>query len=144
VSAPLPSESVDIVLCTKVVEHAPDPQAILNEVARLLRPGGRSILTNAADWGVHEAPFDHFRYTEDGLRWLCERAGLVVRQIDPLSGIWETVAVRVSACLFSRWGGVHLWRKGVVALLVIAPLQIIALVLEWVSGRRGGTLGTRC
>jgi len=99
------------------------------------------ILTTPQTWGVHEAPFDYFRYTEYGLRLLCERAGLVVQQIDPLSGIWGTVAVRVSAYLFYRWGGVHLWRKGVVALLVIAPLQLMGIVLEWVAGRRGDPLG---
>jgi SAM-dependent methyltransferase len=139
--APLPSASVDIVLCTEVIEHVPDPQTILNEVARLLRPGGRLILTTPQTWGVHEAPFDYFRYTEYGLRLLCERAGLGVKQIEPLSGIWGTVAQRVSAYLFYRWGGRRLWRKGVVALLVTAPLQLMGIVLDWVSGRRGDPLG---
>lgn len=139
--APLSSESVSTVLCTEVIEHVRDPQAILNEVSRILRPGGRLILTAPQTWGVHEAPFDYFRYTEYGLRLLCERAGLVVKHVEPLSGIWGTVAVRLSSYLFYRWGGVRPWRKGVVALVVTAPVQLMGIVLERIAGRRGDTLG---
>lgn len=37
---PLKSESVDIVLCSWVLEHLPDPQHTFGEIARVLKPGG--------------------------------------------------------------------------------------------------------
>lgn len=40
-----PDESFDTVTLIEVIEHVPDERATLNEVARLLRPGGRLLLT---------------------------------------------------------------------------------------------------
>ena len=44
---PLPRESVDLVWCERVLQHVPDPQAALVEIARVLRPGGRALLLDA-------------------------------------------------------------------------------------------------
>ncbi|HEU4534208.1 MAG TPA: methyltransferase domain-containing protein [Polyangiaceae bacterium] len=41
----LPSESFDRVVCTEVLEHTKDPDAILATIARLLRPGGVAVIT---------------------------------------------------------------------------------------------------
>jgi len=37
--------SFDCILCTEVVEHIPDPTDVLNEISRLLKPGGIFIST---------------------------------------------------------------------------------------------------
>lgn len=56
---PEPDASFDAVLCTEVLEHLPDPIRALDEMARLLRPGGMFIIT-APFWSLtHFAPF-HF------------------------------------------------------------------------------------
>ncbi len=41
----LPEGSFDRIICTEVLEHASDPEAILAEAARLLAPGGRAVVT---------------------------------------------------------------------------------------------------
>lgn len=41
----LPSESFDRIICTEVLEHTKDPDAILATIARLLRPGGVAVIT---------------------------------------------------------------------------------------------------
>jgi ubiquinone/menaquinone biosynthesis C-methylase UbiE len=45
VSIPEPDNSFDIILCTEVFEHLPDPIAAIREFSRLLRSGGYLILT---------------------------------------------------------------------------------------------------
>jgi SAM-dependent methyltransferase len=42
---PFPDESFDLVLCTQVIEHLLDPGLGLAEIARVLAPGGRAIVT---------------------------------------------------------------------------------------------------
>jgi len=49
----------DAVLCTEVIEHVPDPIRVLHELSRLLRPGGRLILTAPFCSASHFAPY-HF------------------------------------------------------------------------------------
>lgn len=58
-SIPERDASFDAILCTEVLEHVPDPTMALDEFARLLKPGGKLILTAPfASW-VHMAPY-HF------------------------------------------------------------------------------------
>lgn len=54
---PLPDESVDIAICSHVLEHLPRPEFTMNEIARILRPGGMLLV------GVPVAPkfIAHFR-----------------------------------------------------------------------------------
>ncbi len=40
-----PADSFDIVVCTEVLEHVLDPEPILAEIARVIRPGGRVVIT---------------------------------------------------------------------------------------------------
>ena len=42
---PLPEATADIVMCTEVLEHVPDPAALLRELFRLGRPGALYVLT---------------------------------------------------------------------------------------------------
>lgn len=47
----------DVVLCSEVLEHVPEPTHALDEFTRLLKPGGRLILTAPFGSNVHMAPF---------------------------------------------------------------------------------------
>jgi SAM-dependent methyltransferase len=85
---PLPSQSFDTVLCTQVIEHVADHQALLKEAFRLLRPGGVIILSGPLYWHLHEEPHDYFRFTEHGFRTLLSHAGFQDLEIIPNGGKW--------------------------------------------------------
>jgi ubiquinone/menaquinone biosynthesis C-methylase UbiE len=56
---PLPDHSVDAIMCTEVLEHVPDPVAVIKEFGRLIRPGGYLLLTAPFASLTHFAPY-HF------------------------------------------------------------------------------------
>src|SRR5687767_15064349 len=65
--------SFDVVLCTEVLEHLPEPQRAIDEMYRVLQPGGQLLLTTRFLFPIHDAPHDYFRYTKYGLRYLLRR-----------------------------------------------------------------------
>lgn len=50
----------DAILSTEMIEHVPDPLAVINECARLLKPGGRLILTAPLGSGIHQEPHHYY------------------------------------------------------------------------------------
>ena len=37
----MPDAGFDLVLCTEMLEHVPEPIRVVRELARILKPGGR-------------------------------------------------------------------------------------------------------
>jgi SAM-dependent methyltransferase len=63
-AVPLRSDSIDLVFCASLIEHVPDPGAVLSEIQRVLRPGGLAYVSFPPYYsplGGHEfAPFHYF------------------------------------------------------------------------------------
>jgi SAM-dependent methyltransferase len=89
--------SFDVVLCTEVLEHLPEPQRAIDEMFRVLVPGGRLLLTTRFLFPIHDAPHDYFRFTKYGLRHLLRRFEIVELEE-------ETDAVGTLAVLLQRLG----------------------------------------
>lgn len=89
---PIRSEAYDHIICTQVMEHIPEPGAMLAEFYRLLKPGGRLWLSAPLFYPEHQTPYDFFRYTQYGLRYLHEKAGFTVERIEALEGFFGVLA----------------------------------------------------
>ena len=89
---PFVSQSFDAVLCTEVLEHVPEPWRAYEEIARVLRPGGRALITTPFLYRVHESPYDFYRYTEFAHRHLAARAGLEVEELRTRGGYLTAAA----------------------------------------------------
>jgi 2-polyprenyl-3-methyl-5-hydroxy-6-metoxy-1,4-benzoquinol methylase len=64
---PFKDGEFDNILCTEVLEHLAEPAAAILEMERVLKPGGKLILTTCFIFPIHDAPGDYFRYTKYGL-----------------------------------------------------------------------------
>lgn len=60
---PFPDGSFDHILCTEVLEHAVDPEALVGEMHRVLRRGGSILITVPFSARVHHSPWDFHRFT---------------------------------------------------------------------------------
>jgi SAM-dependent methyltransferase/uncharacterized protein YbaR (Trm112 family) len=70
---PIRDEAVDGIISTAVLEHVMDPSQLVSEMFRILRRGGRLLVTVPFLEGFHEAPSDFQRYTICGLDVLFSR-----------------------------------------------------------------------
>jgi len=88
---PFPDESFDVALSTQVLEHVPEPYRALGEAVRVLKKGGRLILTVPGVWPTHEAPHDFWRFTRHGLMRLLDEHGIEYSELKALGLLWATL-----------------------------------------------------
>jgi SAM-dependent methyltransferase len=81
------------VLCSNLLEHTPEPEAVIAEIERVLRPGGWAYVswTNwLSPWGGHAiAPF-HYLGPQRGLRVYRTLFGEPRGENLPYDGVWPT------------------------------------------------------
>jgi SAM-dependent methyltransferase len=137
---PVEDDSVDVVLATETLEHVPNPAGFLAEVHRVLRPGGRLILTVpfAARW--HYIPHDYWRYTPSSLRNLFEAAGLgdvvVHARGNELTIACYKVMALVLPSVFPPDGGFG--PRRLAAFLALPLVGVLALIGQASLRRDGG------
>jgi SAM-dependent methyltransferase len=92
---PVDDDRFDAVICNQVMEHLPRPVAALRELNRVLKPGGTMICTAPLFYEEHERPYDFYRYTQFGWRFMMEEAGFEILEIDWMEGYFGTVAYQL-------------------------------------------------
>jgi SAM-dependent methyltransferase len=143
---PVADASFGFVLCTEVLEHVADPARVLGELRRVLRVGGRLLVTVPFVGELHEEPHDHWRYTNHGLAGLLARSGFEQIAVTPLTGYWSTVAqVLRHAGLATRPvaspARPATRAAALASLCVSGVLQRLAPTLDRLDGRRALPLG---
>jgi len=86
---PFPDRVFDAVVCAELLEHVYDPQRVLAEVARVLRPGGRLLITVPFLVQIHGDPDDFGRYTDSFWRRALADQGFDAIAIEPHGQFWS-------------------------------------------------------
>lgn len=125
---PLPDESKDSILSTQMLEHVKYPEKCVQEMYRVLKPGGYAVIT-APQWNeLHSVPHDYWRYTKFGLIELFERNGFKTVELHQRGGFFANRAQmtmrylierfhlhnhallgRMASRIFSLWGMFAIW-----------------------------------
>jgi SAM-dependent methyltransferase len=119
---PFADASFDSILCNQVLEHVFNPDEFLGEIVRVLKPGGKLLLTVPFVWDEHEQPFDYARYSSFGLRALLEKQGLKVLQHKKLGADASILFQLANAYLFKITQG---WPKSFKLLLTASVMAFI-------------------
>jgi len=82
----------DIVLMIAVMEHLKDPEKVVREIKRVLKPDGKFIFTTVFVFPIHDAPGDYWRFTYFGLKELLERNGFTA-EIKPDFNSFSTIGI---------------------------------------------------
>lgn len=86
---PLPDNSFDTAFSTQTIEHVEDHQGLVNEAFRLVNAGGYFIISGPLYWHLHEEPYDFFRFTQYGFKYVFEKAGFEMIEIKSNGGAWS-------------------------------------------------------
>ena len=90
---PVPDQSFEVILCTEVLEHVPEPIAAIQEMLRILKPGGRLLLSAPLGSGLHQLPFHFYGgYTPEWYRYVAAKFGAQVNEITPNGGYFKLLA----------------------------------------------------
>ena len=129
-SLPFKNLSFDNLVSFQVMEHVPEPLTFLSEAFRVLKPGGNFFFTTPFMWGEHEEPFDYFRYTRYGIRYLAEKAGFEVVEISPDSKYWTTAVLRFNYYLLRFARGKFKELIKLFFIPVFSLSQLLAFILD--------------
>ncbi|MEP6598403.1 MAG: class I SAM-dependent methyltransferase [Actinomycetota bacterium] len=134
-AAPLPFRDAvfDTILCTSVLEHVDNPECAVDEMSRVLRPGGRLLITVPFLYPTHEAPYDYWRTTHHGLASVLRRHGFLVDDLSAQGGPFLLMghfgilgvvgALRVLSRALGPLG--RLFDNRLLAALIAAPQELI-------------------
>jgi SAM-dependent methyltransferase len=65
-------DSVGTVICLETLEHVADPIRAVQEMHRVLRPGGLLAISSLMFFPIHAHPWDYWRFTPEGFELLLE------------------------------------------------------------------------
>lgn len=82
-AAGLPAQST-------VLEHVPEPIKVIQEIARVLKPGGKLLLTAPLGSGIHQEPYHFYGgYTPYWYQKFLTRAGFLEIIVEPNGGFFR-------------------------------------------------------
>jgi SAM-dependent methyltransferase len=110
---PLATASIDSAMATEVLEHCAEPEKLLSEISRVLKPGGFFFCTVPFLWPLHEVPNDHYRYTPCALRRLLLEAKFSGVQLKAHGG-WDASLAQMLG-LWVTYRGMAQWKRGILS-----------------------------
>ena len=83
-SLPFEDSNFDIVICTEVLEHVENFENSVREIYRVLKVGGKGIISMPFITSEHEEPFDFRRFTSFGIKSEFTKAGFEIVHFEKL------------------------------------------------------------
>lgn len=150
VNIPFADNTWDSILCTEVLEHAVEPEKLVAEMRRVLRPGGTLLLTVPFSARVHHAPHDYQRFTRFRLRrMLASFTDVEVLERGSDYCVIANKLVVLCARLLLSPTGLSGMCGLVFAVTMVAPAAVVALLLAHAAlilglGSKDDPLGYSC
>jgi len=141
------SATVDVILCTQVLEHVKEPHKVFKEFNRLLKAGGRLFLTTNMCYEEHMIPHDYFRYTQYGLRYLSESSGFEVESIKPQGGYFQVLyylLFNLPIFIFIKRNSLLYYLYLLISIVPLFLIGIVVYVLDSLDFNKRITVNYEC
>lgn len=130
VTLPFKDGEFDSAFSSEVFEHVNNIGSILDEINRVLKKGGRMLVSTPFLWNEHEIPYDYYRYTSYGITKLLEEHGFKILKLKKSTSYVEMIFQMRMEYLRS-WRDEHIRQpklRHFFHRLIIAPVAIVGLI----------------
>lgn len=138
---------VGAAMCVEVIEHVFETREFLAELARVLEPGARLLLTSPLCFGEHMQPWDFHRFTRFALQRLMTEAGFEIESLEARGGFFTLAAylmARVPDELVRNGGGFARMMKPLARPFFTYLVAPLLLALDPLDRNQRFTLGYVC
>lgn len=91
--------SYDTVVCSGLLEHMKDPDKLIENLFRVLKPGGKAYVSASCVFSVHRGPENYFHITHFGAKLLFEKYNWSHLDISGSSGPFRTLGINCQRIL---------------------------------------------
>ncbi len=85
-------DNYDTVVNIQVLEHVFEPNAMMHEMCRVLRPGGHLIMLIPQTSTLHMLPHHYYNFTRFWIQEALRRNGMEQIELQPIGGAWSSMA----------------------------------------------------
>lgn len=136
---PFSGDRFDAVICSELLEHVPDPIAVLVEINRVLMPGGTALICVPFMNKIHGDPYDYGRYTDYYWRENLGRNGFGGIMIERQGGFWSVLSDMLRDLAYLKTGSGLLSRPTLFRVVTLLMGAVRMKAVEWDS--RAGAAG---
>jgi len=129
---PFENEKFDAFICTEVLEHVEKYQKLTDEIHRVLKKGGKGIITIPWSARYHYIPWDYFRYTPSSLKNIFSKFSTV--EIKPRGTDIAVIGSKIIVLFFRNLLPKEWWRWLLVPLwIAISPVLLMAVIISHIA-----------
>lgn len=137
---PVRDESFDVILCTQVLEHVPEPVLAIKEFSRILRPGGILLLTAPQRSGLHQPPYHYYGgYTAFWYKRFLPVYGFKIINLEPNGGFFKhygEAGQQFVGMLFPNEGRRWWWRWAFLPIFFLCKMSALiqSVICHYLDG----------
>ncbi len=136
VTIPFPKDHFDSIFSSEVLEHVFNPDVILAEMQRVLKPGGHILLTCPFFWPEHEQPYDYARYSSFALKSLFDKHGFEVVNYEKTGSYFESMVQGMALYVYYFIPHKPKVVEAIFFTVFITPFLILGLLVAKILPRR--------
>ncbi len=129
---PFSQNQFDVALNIQVLEHVFDPLKMLEEMNRVLKPGGKVILLVPQTSNLHGIPHHYYNFTRYWIARAMADSGFDILLLEPLGGYWSTLASRLFYFFLQGFGHPAMTVPGTkrpFMFYLLFPLMIVTVIV---------------